>query len=89
MPRALVMAERTVTSEEREDYFNALAVRRAAAAAARVNFWVFESRDRVGCFLEFMEAATVELLHAAIDAWRPGAGTSPHLDVWNEVKALR
>lgn len=68
MSRWLVMAEQAVTESERQGYLQVLAVRRARATAASVNFWVFEQSESRGHFLEFFEAGSREVLQAVLDA---------------------
>jgi hypothetical protein len=69
MGRLLVMSERTIADTQRTSYLEALAVRRALAAAASVNFWIFEQQGMRGRFLEFLEAGREASLHAAILAF--------------------
>lgn len=79
MTRVLSMAERRVVGAAREDYLVTLASRRAAAAAARAHFWVFEHASDHGRFLEFTEAATDDAIASA------QGHNAPEL-LWREVQ---
>lgn len=96
MSRWLVMAEPVVNESERKGYLQALAVRRARATAASVNFWVFEQPESRGHFLEFFEAGSREVLQVVLDAEREaraevvaripqGVGAITERVIWREV----
>lgn len=79
MARVLTMCERQVSTTERAAYLESLTLRRAAAAAAHVHFWVFEHSDEPGRFVEFTEAGAVDDIAAAHDGELPAP-------VWREVQ---
>ena len=68
MARALVITRTTVPATARETYRSDLQRRRAAYAAARVNFWVFTDPTTPGAFVEFTEAGDEATLAAACTA---------------------
>lgn len=79
MPRLLAIGEQRVALAERDAYLASLAERRANAAAAGLNFWVFEHLTEPGRFIEFTEGADAEAIRR-----RPGA--DPALPLWQEVQ---
>ena len=90
MSRFLVMTEVLVTESERQGYGQSLAVRRARAATASVNFWVFEQAASRGCFLEFFEAGSRDLLQLFLDAENAShavtvGGAGKARVIWREV----
>ena len=77
--RVLSMVERQVKTEQRSGYLAGLAATRAAASAAHAHFWVFESEQEPGRFVEFTEAAD------ANDVASTHGGTLP-APLWREVQ---
>jgi len=73
------MAARRVSLVARDAYLAALPERRARASAVPAHFWVFEHATDPERFVEFTEAASSELLAAALDP-------DPASDVWREVQ---
>jgi hypothetical protein len=68
MPRLLTIQRMTVTSSERERYFERLKASKAHYASANCRFWVFEESSLPGAFVEFTEAddeAALISAHAA------------------------
>lgn len=94
MTRCLVMSERVVSQSDRAAYLLSLAVRRESAATASAHFWVFEDENVPGRFLEFVEAASAEVLARAVDATlaraathgaAPAGALNAERVVWKEV----
>ena len=79
MPRLLAVGEQHVALAERDSYLASLAERRASAAAAGLNFWVFEHATEPGRFIEFTEGADAEAI-------RRRHGADPTLPLWQEVQ---
>jgi hypothetical protein len=78
MPRALTMRQSRVPASERGTF----AARARAAGehytAAGCNYWLFESADERGAYVEFVEARDPETLARAHDAAGPdGAASTP------------
>lgn len=66
MPRRLVMRERIVPDEERGGYEQAVRQREHQARTVHAHFWVFEHISERGRFVEFVEAASDEVLAAML-----------------------
>ena len=83
MSRVLTFEEQRVDAATRAEYLARVAARRAVAASAGVNFWVFEHATDHGRFVEFTEGASA-------DAVRAAHGESQHgntsLALWREVR---
>ena len=83
MPRVLTFEEQQVDAAMRAEYMARVAVRRAAAASAGVNFWVFEHAAESGRFVEFTEGASAEAVRAAHGESQHG---NTSLALWREVR---
>lgn len=84
MPRMLVMTDRVIDASSRASYVNEIGGRQNSAASAGANFWVFESMNSAGHFLEFVEAGGEGALSDALAATCTAAPTAAR-PVWREV----
>jgi hypothetical protein len=79
VPRALRIANATITTADRGGYLAALPARRERLRADGCNFWVYENRATPGSFTEFVEAHDQATIAAASDMTPAGASLSPIL----------
>jgi hypothetical protein len=63
--RLMTIQRKTVTSTEREKYFERLRVAKAHYLNANCRFWVFEESALPGVFIEFTEADDEQSLTSA------------------------